>query len=212
MGRPLTARARPAAAQSEIKRRTDADQLMQSSIQTEMKAVQDKVMLQVREHNLALKASIDALSRSFAELHGALREEKESRLKDMEQLAITVASKVEEVQGSVDDERVNRLEREAQTLKRIGDDVFKCQEKIDVQRRDMDAHVQSLQAEVQSVTGAKNSAEDRFQAVVQNELNALKAAVAAEREERQSEDEQIVHAINDYTRALQDGLRIVNNT
>lgn len=185
---------------------------MQSSIQTEMKAVQDKVMLQVREHNLALKASIDALSRSFAELHGALREEKESRMKDMEQLALTLASKVEEVQGSVDDERVNRLEREAQTLKRIGDDVFKCQEKIDIQRKDMDAHVQSMQAEMQNITGTKNSTEDKFQAVVTSELSMLKAALAAEREERQSEDEQIVHAINDYTRALQDGLRIVNNT
>ena len=45
-----------------------------------------------------------------------------------------------------------------------------------------------------------------------NEVNVLKSALQAEREERQSEDEQIVHAINDYTRALQDGLRIVNNT
>jgi SF-assemblin/beta giardin len=33
-----------------------------------------------------------------------------------------------------------------------------------------------------------------------------------EREERVSEDDEIVQAVNDYTRALQDGLRIVNTT
>ena len=39
---------------------------------------------------------------------------------------------------------------------------------------------------------------------------SLKNKVQVEREERISEDEQIVLAINDYTKALQDGLRIVS--
>ena len=33
----------------------------------------------------------------------------------------------------------------------------------------------------------------------------MKGALNAEKEERVAEDEQIVHAVNDYTRALQDG-------
>lgn len=37
-------------------------------------------------------------------------------------------------------------------------------------------------------------------------------AVAAEREERVAEDDEIVAAVNDYTRALQDGLRILANS
>ena len=44
------------------------------------------------------------------------------------------------------------------------------------------------------------------------EIAAVKSALNAEKEERVAEDEQIVHAINDYTRALQDGLRIVNQS
>lgn len=39
-----------------------------------------------------------------------------------------------------------------------------------------------------------------------------KLAVAAEREERVAEDDEIVAAVNDYTRALQDGLRILANS
>lgn len=39
----------------------------------------------------------------------------------------------------------------------------------------------------------------------------MKTELQAEKDERVSEDEQIVAAINEYTRALQEGLRIVNS-
>ena len=44
------------------------------------------------------------------------------------------------------------------------------------------------------------------------ELGLLRTALEAERAERISEDETIVAAVNDYTRALQDGLRIVSSS
>jgi len=50
------------------------------------------------------------------------------------------------------------------------------------------------------------------QVVVLEELASLKSAMAAEREERVAEDDEIIMAVNDYTKALQDGLRIVANT
>lgn len=75
------------------------------------------------------QASIDALSRTFAELHGQLREEKEQRRVDLEHLTQTIGAKVEEAHSGLDDERVARLEREAQTLKRVGEDVFRVQVK-----------------------------------------------------------------------------------
>ena len=60
--------------------------------------------------------------------------------------------------------------------------------------------------------GARNASDERFQAAVLEELGGLKAGLAAEREERLAEDDEIVAAVNDYTRALQDGLRLVNTT
>ena len=53
--------------------------------------------------------------------------------------------------------------------------------------------------------------DEKFQALVLEEIAGVKAEVQAEKEERISEDEQIVGAINEYTRALQDGLRIVSS-
>lgn len=45
----------------------------------------------------------------------------------MEHLTQTIGAKVEEAHSGLDDERVARLEREAQTLKRVGEDVFRVQ-------------------------------------------------------------------------------------
>jgi hypothetical protein len=42
------------------------------------------------------------------------------------------------------------------------------------------------------------------------QVAALKAALALEREERIAEDDEIVQAVNDYTKALQEGLKLVS--
>lgn len=67
-----------------------------------------------------------------------------------------------------------------------------------------------LRSEIHEVLGNRNVTDEKFQAVVLDELAGLKASLAQEREERVAEDDEIVQAVNDYTRALQDGLRIVN--
>lgn len=53
--------------------------------------------------------------------------------------------------------------------------------------------------------------DEKFQALVLDEIATVKAELKSEQEERIAEDEQIVGAINDYTRALQDGLRLVSS-
>ena len=53
--------------------------------------------------------------------------------------------------------------------------------------------------------------DEKFQTLVIEEIAVMKQELSSERDERVSEDEQIVAAINEYTKALQEGLRIVNS-
>jgi len=198
--------------EAEVRRRQEADRALQDKVAAELKAMEEGMAAHMREMQLGLRASIDALSRTFAELHGGLREEREQRRVDIEHLAQSVVAKVDECQAGIDDERVNRLEREAQTLKRVGEDIFRLQEKVDNERGHREATVSQLGADLTSLTHRTNTHDDKFQTIVLTEIAALKGALNAEKEERVAEDEQIVHAINDYTRALQDGLRIVNQS
>lgn len=80
------------------------------------------------------------------------------------------------------------------------------------ERAARDGTIARLQNEVADLTSGRSVADERFQAAVLQEMSLLKNALEMERSERVSEDETIVAAVNDYTRALQDGLRIVANT
>eukprot|EP00238_Polyblepharides_amylifera_P004437 CAMPEP_0196578060 /NCGR_PEP_ID=MMETSP1081-20130531/7035_1 /TAXON_ID=36882 /ORGANISM="Pyramimonas amylifera, Strain CCMP720" /LENGTH=261 /DNA_ID=CAMNT_0041897169 /DNA_START=335 /DNA_END=1120 /DNA_ORIENTATION=+ len=194
--------------ESEIKRRMEADKALSVRLDTELKAMHDKQQVQMRELHLSVNASIDALSRTFAELHQHLREEKDQRQQDLEHATHTLLAKVDDTQAALDDERVARLEREAHTLKRVGEDIFRVQEKLDMERVEREAATAQVQSEMRELVGNRSGAEDNFQAVVLAELANLKSALQCERDERITEDEQIVHAINDYTQAMQDGLRL----
>lgn len=194
--------------EAEIKRRMEADKALHATLEHELKSMHEKHNAQMREMQMSLNASIDALSRTFADLHAGLREEKEQRRADVEHILQTTLVKVDETQAALDDERVARLEREAQTLKRVGEDIFRTQEKIDMERVTRENTLSQIQAEVRETISGRAMSDDKFQAVVLGEIANLKNAVQVEREERITEDEQIVHAINDYTQAMQDGLRL----
>lgn len=68
-----------------------------------------------------------------------------------------------------------------------------------------------VQNSISSVADGRHLIDEKFQALVLEEIAGVKAELKAEQEERVAEDEQIVGAINDYTRALQDGLRLVSS-
>mmetsp|Transcript_7855 Transcript_7855/g.26087 ORF Transcript_7855/g.26087 Transcript_7855/m.26087 type:complete len:293 (-) Transcript_7855:597-1475(-) len=195
----------------EMRRRAEADKALEMKVEQDIRALEEAFAVQMREMQAGLKAQVDALSRTFAELHNGLREEREQRRVDVEHLAQNVVAKVEECKAGLDDERVNRLEREAETLKRVGEEMFRLQEKVDNERGQREATTQSLATELQNMSRARGSSDEKFEAHVLSEMSNLKNALLLEREERCTEDEQIVVALNATTAALQDGLRIVNN-
>ena len=67
-----------------------------------------------------------------------------------------------------------------------------------------------IQATLSDTLASNQNREEQFRSLVLGEVATLKNGLQVEVEERQAEDEQIVLAINAYTKALQDGLRIVN--
>ena len=195
----------------EIKRRAESDRNLQLAVGAELKSLNERMQTQAEETQKSFKNTVDALSRSFAELSGSVREEREQRAAQMEQLAQRLMLKLDGSTQGLEAERVSRLEREAQTLKRVGEDIFRLQERIESEKAHREASLHSLQSEVNELAGGRSLGDEKFQALVLTEIASLKQKIQAERDERVSEDEQIVLAINDYTKALQDGLRIVSS-
>jgi ketosteroid isomerase-like protein len=65
--------------QAEIKRRAESDKQLQSHFEGELKMLSDRLTLQMGELQSAVKSSLDGLSRSLADLHIVIKEEREQR-------------------------------------------------------------------------------------------------------------------------------------
>jgi len=198
--------------EAEIKRRAESDKQIQVHFESEVKGLQERTALQLADLQAAFKTSVDGLSRTMQDLHTIIKEEREQRRSDIEHLAGSLVNKVNECVAALDEERISRMDAESKILKQIATDVFRVQEKIDTEKGTREAELATLRSEIHEVLGNRNLSDEKFQTLVLDEINNLKSAVQMEREERISEDDEIVQAVNDYTRALQDGLRIVNNS
>ena len=103
--------------ENETKRRADADEETRRAIERELKNFERAAETRVQDALAGVKSTLDTLASSLAELHAGLREEREQRRVDVEHLASSVVAKVDECASAVDDERVDRLRREAATLR-----------------------------------------------------------------------------------------------
>eukprot|EP00775_Hariotina_reticulata_P010153 gene10153-10311_t len=195
--------------EAELKRRTEADRQIQLHFEGEIKALQEKLAGNYAELSNAFKNSLEGLARTVQDLHSIIKEEREQRRSDIEHLAASLVNKVNECVAAVDEERVARVEMETKTVRQVGQDLLRLQDRLEGEKATRDSDINQLRSEIHEVLGNRNISDEKFQAVVLEEIAALKHAVAAEREERVAEDDEIVAAVNDYTRALQDGLRIL---
>ncbi|GFH27138.1 uncharacterized protein HaLaN_25410, partial [Haematococcus lacustris] len=158
----------------------------------------------------SLKTAVDSLTNRIQDLHGLVREEREQRRNDIEHLATSLVGKVNECVTALDEERSVRVTEQTVSIKRFGEDLITLQQRIEAEKLNRDSELGALRSEIHDVLGNRSANDEHFKAATLEELAALKSSLALEREERVAEDDEIVQAINDYTRALQEGLKLVN--
>jgi hypothetical protein len=96
--------------------------------------------------------------------------------------------------------------------RRIGEDLFKISERLDGERRCREECVNDVAGELHEFITGRTMQDQKFGAQLSDEVSTLRARLKVETSDRIQEDEAIVHAINEYTRALQEGLRIVGSS
>mmetsp|Transcript_6999 Transcript_6999/g.11898 ORF Transcript_6999/g.11898 Transcript_6999/m.11898 type:complete len:262 (-) Transcript_6999:715-1500(-) len=197
--------------EAEVKRRAESDKQLQSHFEGELRVLQERSAGQAVEMQSALKGAIDSLSNRIQDLHSLVREEREQRRNDIEHLATSLVAKVNECVGALDEERNLRQTEQTGSIKRFGEDLITLQQRIDAEKMGREAELNTLRGEIHDVLGNRNVMDEQFKNAALDDVASLKAALALEREERIAEDDEIVQAVNDYTRALQEGLKIVNS-
>jgi hypothetical protein len=157
-----------------------------------------------------LATSMTALTAAAESAHEALNVERNERATEMDVLRTGVTRRVEDGLAALDEERLARLEREAELISRVGAEMQEFRTKIDAERNVRESAVSKLASVVEEVRHASAAGEGNFHAVVLEEMSQIKAALAKERAERVEEDELIVAAVGEYSKSIQNGLRLAN--
>jgi len=195
---------------TETKRRIEASKALQTMFEAKVIALQKEFKADLRSAFEPLQAQIDALVGRVEQLELTMENERRDREKEIQKANKEVLDKFAVHQKQFEVEKVTRLQREAQTLKRVGDEVFRIQQKITAERTAREASIVLMKDDFMAAHKAREKADEVFKSEMLRKMSVVEKDLEVETKNREASEEQLVNALNDYTRALQDGLRIVN--
>lgn len=147
---------------------------------------------------------------SCVQIEATILEETRDREIQIQRANKEVVDMFNEHSKQLEVEKVARLQREAQTLKRVGDEVFRMQQKVTAERTTREAALVVMKDDFYAALKAREKADEVFKAEMLRKMAAVERDLDIETKARMASEEQLVAALNDYTKALQDGLKIVH--
>lgn len=195
---------------AETKRRIEASKALQAAYEAKLVTLQQGFKEDIRSAFEPLQCQIDALVGRVEKLELTISNEKRDREKEIQQAMREILEKFAAHSKQFEVEKVIRLQREAQTLKRVGDEVFRVQQKVSAERAARESAMVVMKDEFNAAHKAREKADEIFKSEMLRKMAVVEKDLEVETKNREVSEEQLVNALNDYTRALQDGLRIVN--
>lgn len=150
--------------EAEVKRRAESDKQLQTHFEGELRALHERTSSQHAELQNSLKQAVESLSNRMQDLHSIVREEREQRRNDIEHLATSLVGKVNECVMALDDERNSRMQDQAVSLKRFGEDLVTIQHKVEQEKATRESEMSNLRSEIHEALGNRNLADEQYKA------------------------------------------------
>jgi hypothetical protein len=196
---------------AEVKRRVEANKALQEMFESQILQVQEKLEAGFEERLDKVEDAVNGLADRVGIIERDFAIERDRYVRDIEDKNALVARDVNSLQTSVENERLVRAEKEALIVKRLTDIEAKTDERIEGSKVMLDNRILQIRSEMEDIYKANTSGDDRFEKFVLEEIASLKNSVLLESQARESADDDLVNALNHYTKALQDALRIINS-
>jgi len=109
-------------------------------------------------------------------------------------------------------EKACRSDKENSIVKGLAEMDVKIDTRIKAEKVSVEQKFSSLRDAISDYKRIRDKGDEKFQAFVLEEIASLKNNLVIETQSREQCDEDIIQALNHYTKALQDALRIVNSS
>lgn len=194
---------------AEIKRRVEANKALQTMFESQLLGLQDKLSSVFVEKFEQLQCAIDALNERLSVVEKEFTVEKEKQAREGDERNSFMVKELSSIKASVESDSQVRQEREVQLAKRLGELECRTEEKFESEKNTREQKYDQAHEELEEAKRTRERNEEKFQTFALEEIAALKNGLILESQARESADDDIVQAVNHYTTALQDALRLV---
>lgn len=197
---------------SEIKRRVEANKALQNMFENQIATVQDKLEAVFCDRLDQLQSAVDSLNDRMSLVERDFTIEREKYVRNIEEKNAAVAKEATALQNAFENEKESRAEREQNISKRIADHEYRTEGLFEQERTAREQKYAQIREELDEVKRLRERGDEKFQTFILEEVATLKNGLVLETQTREQADDDIVQALNHYTKALQDALLIVNQT
>lgn len=195
---------------SEIKRRVEANKALQAMFESQIASIQGRLEAIFVDRLDKLQLNVDTLSDRMGSVEREFTHTRERYIQDIEDKNAVVAKDTNGMQNAFENEKIDRKERELAISKKLGDHEGRTHAALEAQASAREGKYQTLRGELEEIKRIREKGDDKFQTFILEEVAAVKNGLVAESHSREQADDDIVQALNHYTKCLQDALRIIN--
>ncbi len=194
----------------EAKRRVDAGKSIQRVVEEQLEEMQLRFKRELHDAYSPLQAQIDALVERVESCEAAIALERNSRDAEIEKANTEVRATFEEHSKQFEIEKLARMQREAITLKRVGDEVFRMEQKVNAERLAREAAIVLMKDDFYAALRARVKSDEAFKADVAHKMSIVERDLEGETRQRLATEERLSKSVSEYAVSMRAGIEAVH--
>jgi DNA repair exonuclease SbcCD ATPase subunit len=195
---------------AETKRRVDATTSLDDKARDQIYEMEERLQEQMMKDNKRLEARLEQVEARMEELGDRWEKDSAVQLNTISRKSQDFEKELKQLQLEQDTERKARLRREGNLLQQVENHATEFEERWKLERDERENRIDHLEQNMNQQLAKGMHDEQIFQQKVQTELEELQRELEEESLERQTQDQEIVEALNRYTKQLQESLSILS--
>eukprot|EP00984_Skeletonema_dohrnii_P000827 scaffold248_cov127-Skeletonema_dohrnii-CCMP3373.AAC.12 len=196
---------------TETQRRIESTHAIQKSCTQKIMDMEDNFQRILDERTRRMEERLVSVQEKVEELAVKFEEERETVPAAMERTGQELLDMVSTFQQELADERNDRLNREGRILAQMDTHASEIISSIEHESNQREQIANNLQERISTNEHLRAQNERDIQDRIQNELSELRGMIDKEKQERKMEDDDIVIALNEYTKQLQSSLSVISS-
>eukprot|EP00985_Skeletonema_marinoi_P023878 scaffold16157_cov169-Skeletonema_marinoi.AAC.4 len=196
---------------TETQRRIESTHAIQKSCTQKIMDMEDNFQRILDERTRRMEERLVSVQEKVEELAVKFEEEREIVPAAMERTGQELLDMVSTFQQELADERNDRLNREGRILAQMDTHANEIISSIEHETNQREQIANNLQERIATNEHLRAQNERDIQDRIQNELSELRGMIDKEKQERKMEDDDIVIALNEYTKQLQSSLSVISS-